>query len=213
MRCGVALAFLAGALHLAAPLSLLADEPACEGLSIPDGCPDPPDATSNCGCDWFEDFESYPPGEIPPADPADPLNPVSNGWAEWYNNPGHLGEIDDAQDHTTGAGQSMRIDQGDDQVRWFLGRGLRNDGFGYDADVYPFWIFEAYVFIPDDHTDDHYLIMNSHYPRFPDDPDSLDFTCWHLQLEFNGRYDFVCNSLFLCFPGGPRLDLVRGRWA
>ncbi len=191
-------------------------EPACDAITIPGSCPSPPDETGNCGCDWFEDFESYSLGEIPQA----PNNPAaapgadpSNHWAGWNYNPGVLGEIDDAQDHTTGTGQSMRIDQGDDQVHWLLGRGIQSDGIGYDADVSTYWVHEGWIFVPTDHSADHFWIMNSHYVRFTNDPNSLLPTDWHAQFEFNSNQDKVWNSLFFADPPSGSPDLVKGEWS
>ena len=221
-----------------------APEAACVAIGPGDLCPDPPDATGNCGCDWAEDFEGYAEGEIPQAprcvgdvgqpDPCGdppvytyPPSP-SNWWAGWGYVDTVLGEISTDQNHTDGGSQSMRIDEGDDQVHWFLGRGigagngnftdappdLGSDLKGYDDDVSIYWVHTGHVYIPGDHTDDHFYIMNSFYPRISNDPDTGGYdTTWHVQIEMNSRRGLVWDSGISANPTPEALPIIEGEWA
>ena len=96
----VLIVLAAAALLWSVPMSASAQD--CVGFAVPGDCPNPPDETSNCGCDWLEDFESYAPGKIPP---------TVNSWAGWFGQDGEAGEEEhrgdvtsEIADHTTGAG-------------------------------------------------------------------------------------------------------------
>jgi hypothetical protein len=213
-----------------APASAQWREIACEGYTVPDDCPVTPDATSNCGCDWFEDFESYDTGEIPQAPRNDTGGGIwdyppsaSNYWAGWEYVDTVLGTITTDQNRTDPGTQSLRVDQGDDQVHWFLGRGigagdssefdLLDDGVGYDDDVSVYWIHTGHVFIPNDHTGDHFYIFNSHYQRASIDPNTLMATQWQAQYQFDSTRNQVWDSSQSAQPPpGQSLPLVTGRW-
>lgn len=67
---------------------------------------------SNCGCDRFDNFESYPVGTMPGTAAA----PV-NGWENWRTSGVNVtGQITTEQNHTPGGTKSLRIDLNDDQV-------------------------------------------------------------------------------------------------
>lgn len=174
----------------------------------------------NCGCDWLETFDTYPDG---------PLAQGTNFWYGWENDAAVVGFITTAQDHTSGSGKSLRgrfvagpPAISTDAVHWFLGRD--DDGTiritqpgaekaGYDSDVSTYWIMEGWIFIPADHVNDSFWILNSWYNRgaaFPDNP--AGGTRWHMQYEFNSDLAAVWNSLFGDPPAVPSLPLVKGSW-
>ncbi len=178
----------------------------CEGFTYPDDCPGPPDQTGNCGCDWFEDFESYDLGVMPRV----------NGWEEWRaadpQSPDLRGIVtDEIADHTTGSGQCLKIetDPGSDQVRRFYGGGVLDDKVGYDIDINAYWIFEAWIFVPNAHTGDSYFAL---YSIYEDGSGSLISTP-HARIEFNSNHGKVWNDLFSDDPPVDAVNLVKGAWS
>lgn len=146
-------------------------------------------AASNCGCDWFDDMESYTAGQPMPGTVASPVN----GWEEWRGSAlGVRGDITTERNHTPGGTKSLRIDPNDDQVRVMQGGlggpgsngGTLGDGVGYDEEVSPAWSFQAWNFVPTGQNGDQFLIMLSDY-------DGGSNTAWNVQVSYNAATGLV----------------------
>ena len=190
---------------LSAEVLAQCEGPDCGTCDIDTECPAQPTGypTANCGCDWFEDFESYDLG----------LMPRVNGWEEWYGGQDARAMVSDRWNHTGGGSKSLKIqDEGTDQVRRFYGGGVYyhedypeggggvSDGVGYDIDVYPLWLVEAWVFIPLGHTGWSMFILNSHYGE--------GVSQWNVQVIFDSDEGHVQESLVT----GYTLPLVPHSW-
>jgi subtilisin family serine protease len=89
--------------------------------------------------DWFEDFDSYPPGQD--------LHGVG-GWKGWDNNPAYTAFTTDAEAHS--APNSVDILTDADLVH----------EYGYDAGI---WTYTAWQYVPPDFSGESYFILLNTY--------------------------------------------------
>jgi len=189
----------------------------CNLNHVPGSCPGTPDAIANCGCDWFEDFESALYND----DVNDFIDAGDNDWYGWDNDSASRGKIANSierSDHTSGTGRSLRAigtlpGPRTDAVHWFRGRdpvdGLvfLGDGAGYDADVSTYWVLEGWVFLPVGHTGNSFVILMNTYDRgaaFPVNPVHE----WGVQLRFDSSTGKAIEDI----APGTFVNLVYDQW-
>jgi hypothetical protein len=154
---------------------------------------------SNCGCDWFDDIESYTAGPMP----------FSNGWEGWAQAAAAVGEVSTDEDHTTGSGQSLKNNVNNDQVRVFeggpshggTGSAGPDDGFGYDGFVSDAWLFKAWLFVPNGQSGQQFLIVCSRYTG------AGAGTAWNMQTNFSGSTGVLEDEIT-----GTTLPLTQNQW-
>jgi hypothetical protein len=112
--------------------------------------------------DWFEDFDSYPPGQN--------MHGIG-GWKGWANDPAATAYTTDVEAHS--APNSVDIALASDLVHEYA---------GYDTGT---WIYTAWQFVPDDFSGESYFILLNQYD------DSGATNNWSTQVHFESTQDLV----------------------
>ncbi len=173
----------------------------CNDLGVQ--CPVTADETSNCGCDWFDDFESYAVGVLggPPNAMDDPV--VINQWQGWGQANNVRGNITTAQAFSGTKSLEIPV-AGTDQVHRMLGFGISGDNIGYDADVSGFWVLEAQTYFPTGHSGTSFIILNSNYNT------SATNVEWHLDMRFDSSVG--AGEVSADEVAGPTLPMIKDQW-